>query len=172
MYRPAEATNVARRYKIYVDGKKVGAIGVGKTVEIAVPAGQHTVKAGPGRLSSQAEAGMSSLPAGPRTCRARPAGGAKTPAPAGPAPDLPTDLESNVDSNRGNGDDQGEAMADDDPRPQPQPDGAKRRAQNLQTRGHVAETTAIPLTARLIDTTGSSEVCVLGRSAVRSCCRN
>ena len=43
--RPAEVTNSGRRYKIYVDGVKVAAIRVGKTIEIPVAAGPHTVKA-------------------------------------------------------------------------------------------------------------------------------
>jgi len=43
--RPREITNSGRKYKIYVDGVKVATIGVGKTVQIPVAAGEHRVKA-------------------------------------------------------------------------------------------------------------------------------
>jgi hypothetical protein len=45
LQRPAEATNAARRYKIYIDDVKVGAIRVGKTIEIPVAPGRHRIKA-------------------------------------------------------------------------------------------------------------------------------
>jgi hypothetical protein len=45
LHRPLEATNAGRRYKIYVDGVKVAAVRVGKTIEIPVTPGEHRVKA-------------------------------------------------------------------------------------------------------------------------------
>ena len=45
LHRPLQIENTARRYKIYVDGVKVAAIGNGKTIEIPVAVGEHRVKA-------------------------------------------------------------------------------------------------------------------------------
>jgi hypothetical protein len=45
LYRLPQLLNIARRFKIYVDGVKVGAIGDGKTLHFPVPAGAHRVRA-------------------------------------------------------------------------------------------------------------------------------